>query len=129
MKFPKIVINRSVVLLLAALTLGGLSAFGVKRFIERQVAEVEARGKGKMVRVIVPKEDLQKGTALTEAAVASREVPADWAHSNAITPQQFDRVAAHRPAGACQQCRRLQRHRLVRALRPLLDVGHLQAGG
>ena len=92
MKFPKIVINRSVVLLLAALTLGGLSAFGVKRFIERQVAEVEARGKGKLVRVIVPKEDLPKGTALTSAAVASRDVPADWAHSNAITPQQFDRV-------------------------------------
>jgi pilus assembly protein CpaB len=92
MKFPKFVINRSVVLLVAALALGGLSAFGVKRFIERQMEEVEARGKGKMVRVIVPKQDLPKGTPLTEAAVASREVPADWAHSNAITPQQFERV-------------------------------------
>jgi pilus assembly protein CpaB len=92
MKFPKFVISRSVVLLLAALALGGLSAFGVKRFIERQMEEVEARGKGKMVRVIVPKQDLPKGTPLTEAAVASREVPADWAHSNAITPQQFERV-------------------------------------
>jgi pilus assembly protein CpaB len=88
----KFAINRSVVLLVAALALGGLSAFGVKRFIERQVEEVEARGKGRMVRVIVPKEDLPKGTLLTEAAIASREVPADWAHSNAITPQQFDRV-------------------------------------
>jgi pilus assembly protein CpaB len=92
MKFPKLAINRSVVLLLAALTLGGLSAFGVKRFIERQVEEVEARGKGRMVRVIVPKQDLPKGTALTEKDIASREVPADWAHSNAITPQQFERV-------------------------------------
>jgi pilus assembly protein CpaB len=92
MKFPKFAINRSVVLLVAALALGGLSAFGVKRFIERQMEEVEARGKGRMVRVIVPKDDLPKGTPLTEAAVASREVPADWAHSNAITPQQFDRV-------------------------------------
>jgi pilus assembly protein CpaB len=69
-----------------------LSAFGVKRFIERQMEEVEARGKGKMVRVIVPKDDLPKGTAITQAVVASREVPADWAHSNAITPQQFERV-------------------------------------
>jgi pilus assembly protein CpaB len=92
MKFPKFVINRSVILLVAALALGGLSAFGVKRFIERQMEEVEARGKGKMVRVIVPKDDLPKGTAITQAVVASREVPADWAHSNAITPQQFDRV-------------------------------------
>jgi pilus assembly protein CpaB len=88
----KFAINRSVVLLVAALALGGLSAFGVKRYIERQVEEVEARGKGRMVRVLVPKEDLPKGAPLTEKTVASREVPADWSHSNAITPQQFDRV-------------------------------------
>jgi pilus assembly protein CpaB len=92
MKFPRIAINRSLVLLLAALALGGLSAFGVKRFIQHQMEEVEARGKGRMVRVLVPKEDLPKGAPLTQAAVAAREVPADWAHSNAITPQQFDRV-------------------------------------
>jgi pilus assembly protein CpaB len=93
MKFPKFAVNRSVVLLVAALTLGGLSAFGVKRYIERQVEEVEARGKGqKMVRVLVPKDDLPKGTPLTEKSVATRDVPADWAHSNAITPQQFERV-------------------------------------
>jgi pilus assembly protein CpaB len=89
----KFAFNRSVVLLVAALGLGGLSAFGVKRFIERQVEEVEARGKGqRMVRVIVPKEDLPKGAPLTEQAVASREMPADWAHSNAISPEQFGRV-------------------------------------
>jgi pilus assembly protein CpaB len=92
MKFPRIAINRSKVLLVAALAMGGLSAFGVKRFIERQMEEVEARGKGRMVSVIVPKEDLPKGALLTEKTVATREVPADWAHSNAITPQQFDRV-------------------------------------
>jgi pilus assembly protein CpaB len=92
MKLPKIVLSRSVVLLIAALSMGGLSAFGVKRFIERQVEEVEARGKGKMVRVLVPKEDLAKGAPLTDKLVATREVPADWAHSNAITPQQFERV-------------------------------------
>jgi pilus assembly protein CpaB len=89
----KFAINRSVVLLVAALVLGGLSAFGVKRFIERQMEEVEARGKNqRMVRVLVPKEDLPKGAPLTEQAVALREMPAEWAHSNAISPEQFARV-------------------------------------
>jgi pilus assembly protein CpaB len=88
----KFAINRSWLLLGVALVLGGLSAYGVKRYIEQHVEEIDARNKGKMVRVVVPKEDLPKGAVLSAAAVAAREVPADWAHSNAITPEQFDRV-------------------------------------
>ncbi len=99
----KFAINRSVLLLVAALALGGLSAFGVKRYIEGQVADIEARNKGnKMVRVLVPKEDLPKGAAITDKNVATREVPAEWAHSGAITPDQFDRVESQKlayPAG------------------------------
>jgi pilus assembly protein CpaB len=89
----KFAINRSMVLLVAALAMGGLSAFGVKRYIEGQMAEIEARSKsGKTMRVLVPKDDLPKGAELSDKAVAVREVPAEWGHSNAITPQQFDRV-------------------------------------
>jgi pilus assembly protein CpaB len=89
----KFAINRSMLLLAAALSLGGLSAFGVKRYIEGQVADIEARGKSnKTVKVVVPKEDLAKGSPINEQTVAVREVPAEWAHSNAVTPDQFDRV-------------------------------------
>jgi pilus assembly protein CpaB len=89
----KIAINRSMVLLVAALSLGGLSAFGVKRYIEGQVADIEARnGAGKTVKVVVPKEDMPKGAPITAETVAVRQVPAEWAHSNAITPDQFDKV-------------------------------------
>jgi pilus assembly protein CpaB len=91
------------VLLVAALAMGGLSAFGVKRYIEGQVADIEARNKtNKVVRVIVPKEDLPKGAAISEQTVATREVPAEWAHTGAITPDQFDRVDKQKlayPAG------------------------------
>ena len=90
MKFS---VNRSWVILALALGLGGLAAFGVNQYITRQVQDIEARGKSQRnVRVVVPKEDLAKGTALTAKMVAVREVPAEWAHSNALTPEQFERV-------------------------------------
>lgn len=90
MKFS---INRSWLILGVALGLGGLAAFGVNRYITRQVQDIEARNKAhKTVRVLVPKEDLPKGAVLNAKVVAARDVPAEWAHSNAITPDQFERV-------------------------------------
>ena len=89
----KLSINRSWLILLVALSLGGLAAFGVNRYIKRQVEDIEARGKGqRSVRVLVPKEDLLKGTPLNAKVIAVREVPAEWVHSNAVTPEQFDRI-------------------------------------
>lgn len=90
MKFS---VNRSWVILVVALTLGAMAAYGVNRYIKRQVEDIEARDKGKRtVRVLVPSEDLVKGTPLTTKIVAVREIPAAWSHSNAVTPEQFDRV-------------------------------------
>ncbi|HET9642450.1 MAG TPA: Flp pilus assembly protein CpaB [Burkholderiaceae bacterium] len=89
----KLSLHRSWLILGAALAIGGLAAFGVNRYIVRQVQEVEARGKAvKTVRIVVPKEDLQKGSALEAPLVAVREVPQEWAQSNAVTPDQFARV-------------------------------------
>jgi pilus assembly protein CpaB len=88
----KLTFNRSWLILGAALLIGGIAAFGAHRYLKNQVDELEARNKGKMVRVVVPKQDLTKGTALTADLVAVREVPAEWAHSNAVLPDQFDRV-------------------------------------
>ena len=86
-------IQRSWLLLIVALGLGGLSAFGVKRYIEQHVAEVEERSKAQStVQVLVPKSDLVKGAILSPEVVAVREVPSMWAHSNALTPAQFDRI-------------------------------------
>ena len=86
-------INRSWLLLGVALVLGGLSAYGVKRYIEQHVEDIEARSRSKqMVKVIVPKEDMVKGAVLQGSHMAVREVPQEWAHTNAITPEQFERV-------------------------------------
>lgn len=90
MKFS---LNRSWLILGLALGLGGLAAFGVNQYITRQVQDIEARSRSqRTVRVVVPKEDLPKGTALAAKMVAVREIPAEWAHSNALSPEQFERV-------------------------------------
>lgn len=89
----RVPVNRSWLLLGVALLLGGLSAYGVKRYIEQHVQEIEARSRsGRLVKVVVPKEDLVKGTVLQSSQVAVREVPQEWAHTNAVTPEQFERV-------------------------------------
>ncbi len=86
-------INRNWLLLGAALVLGGLSTLGVKHYIEQQVQDIEARTRPqRMVSVVVPKADMAKGTVLEAAQVAVREIPQEWAHGNAITPEQFERV-------------------------------------
>ena len=89
----RVAFNRSWLLLGLALVIGGLSAYGVKRYIEQHVEEIEARSRShRMVKVVVPKQDLAKGAELKPELLAVREVPAEWAHTNAITPEQFERV-------------------------------------
>ncbi|HEX6703993.1 MAG TPA: Flp pilus assembly protein CpaB [Albitalea sp.] len=86
-------LRRSWLVLAAALGMGVLAAFSIHHYIRLQVEEVEARAKAvNKVRVLVPKEDMPKGAPLTSLAIAIREIPAEWAHSNAIDPQQFDRI-------------------------------------
>lgn len=89
----KAALSRSTLILAIALVMGGLAAFAIHRYIERRVEDVEARGKpARTLRILVPKEDLAKGAALSTKVVAVREIPFEWAHSNAITPEQFERV-------------------------------------
>jgi pilus assembly protein CpaB len=86
-------VNKNWVVLLAALGVGGLAAFGAKNYLRAQMAEIEAREKNKaMVQIVVAKTDLEKGRALSADNVAVRPVPKEWAHSGAITPDQFGRA-------------------------------------
>ncbi|MFP5419444.1 MAG: Flp pilus assembly protein CpaB [Gammaproteobacteria bacterium] len=85
--------NKNWIVLIAALSVGGLAAFGAKNYLSNQMAEIEAREKNKaMVQVVVAKADLGKGSALSADNVAVRAVPKEWAHSGAITPDQFGRA-------------------------------------
>lgn len=86
-------INKNWIVLIAALGVGGLAAYGAKNYLSTQMAEIEAREKNKaMVQMVVAKTDLEKGRALSTENVAVRPVPKEWAHSGAITPDQFGRA-------------------------------------
>jgi pilus assembly protein CpaB len=86
-------INKNWIVLLTALGVGTLAALGAKNYLSRQVAELEARDKNKaMVQVVVAKTDLAKGSTLSSVNMAARAIPKEWAHSGALTPDQFDRA-------------------------------------
>ena len=88
---PKI--NKNWLIFVVALLVGGLAAFGTKNYIKNKVEDIEALNKNKaMVKVVVAKQTLEKGEALTAQNMATREVPQEWAHSGAVTPDQFSRA-------------------------------------
>lgn len=98
LSLKKLPIGRNGLLLGLALGVGLLSAWGVQRYIQGQMQAIESRSKAGTVRVLVPRDDLAKGSVISEETVAVRAVPKEWAHANAILEAQFDRVASQRLA-------------------------------
>lgn len=86
-------------ILLAALGVGGLAAMSTKNYIAQKIESIEAKDKGKaMVKVVVAKQDLDKGSVLSGENMATRDIPKEWVHSDAITPDQFNRADGARLA-------------------------------
>jgi pilus assembly protein CpaB len=86
-------LNKNWMVLVAAIVVGGLAAYGAKNYINKRVADIEAREKGKeTVKVVVAKRALEKGASLSSDNLAVREVPKEWVHSSAITVDQFSRI-------------------------------------
>ena len=85
-------INRSWVVLLVALSLGGLAAFGVNRYIKRQVDDLKARD-GDIAYVLISQGRYSKGHAIDAGGGGSSGIPGKCAGAlDALTPDQFDRV-------------------------------------
>lgn len=86
-------VNKNWIVLVSALGVGGLAAWGAKSYLGEQMAEIEARENNKAkVQVVVAKADLPKGSPLLTDNMAVRSIPKEWAHSGAITPDQFSRA-------------------------------------
>jgi pilus assembly protein CpaB len=75
-----------------ALCMGGLAAFTAHNYLGRQIKAIEARAKGTTTAVVVAKSDLGKGIKLSKDNVAVRQIPVEFAHSIAVTPDNFDRI-------------------------------------
>lgn len=84
--------SRTWVVLGVAIGIGAVAAFAAQNYLAGQIDEIEARAKGKTVAVVVAKVDIPKGETLSSATAAVRHIPVEFAHSGAITPDQFDRV-------------------------------------
>jgi pilus assembly protein CpaB len=92
-KLPKQSIKKSWLVLAVAIGIGLFAAFIAKQFISKQLDEIEARDKNRqMVNVVVAKEALNKGAKLGAENLAIRPIPAEYAHSGAVTPDQFERI-------------------------------------
>lgn len=89
--------NKNWLILLAALGVGGLAAMSTKNYIAQKIESIEAKDKA-MVKVVVAKQDLDKGSVLSGENMATRDIPKQWVHSDAITPDQFNRADGARLA-------------------------------
>lgn len=89
----KIRYNKTWAVLGVALGVGLLAALAAQSYLANRMAEIEARSKGQTVNVVVAKRELRKGDRITEDTVAVRAVPVDYAHSQAIFPENFEQAA------------------------------------
>ena len=81
------------VVLAVALALGGLAAYAASNYLSERMAEIDARANAvDTVQIVVAKASLPAGASITADSVAVREIPRTWAHSGAITPDQYSRA-------------------------------------
>ncbi len=91
--FPKnIKPSKTWIVLGVALGIGLLAALAARGYLSNQMAAIEARAKGNQINLVVASRDLRKGEKISADNVAVRPIPADYAHSDAVTPGEFERL-------------------------------------
>ncbi len=88
----KIKFNKTWAVLAIALSMGVLAALAARSYLSTQMEAIQIRAKGQQINLIVAKRDLKKGEKVSNDNVAVRPVPADYAHSIAINPNDFERL-------------------------------------
>lgn len=84
--------NKTWLALGAALAIGIIAAVVARSYLSSRLAEIEAHGKGRMINLMVAKQELRKGELISEDTVAVRPIPAEYVHSQAISPDDFERL-------------------------------------
>jgi pilus assembly protein CpaB len=93
-------VNKNLLLIVLALAVGGGAIYLSNKVIRDKISQIEEeskRGK-KLVKIVVPTKDLEKGDALSAQVVAVREVPQEFVSHLSITPDKFDEVENQRLA-------------------------------
>lgn len=83
---------RSVLLLVGAIALGVMAAFGARNYIADQLAIERERlvPKRDEIEVVVAKRDLRRGELIGPDTMASRRIPKEYVPGTAIRPERFD---------------------------------------
>jgi len=84
--------HRNALMLLAALALGALAAFGARGYIAEQLAIERERlvPRVRTTQVVVARRALERGDVVSADTMAVREVPAEYLSATAIKPDRFD---------------------------------------
>jgi len=85
-------LNKSWIVLAAAVGIGLIASLAAYTYLSNQMAAIESRGHKETVPVVVAKFNLLKGARLSAENVAVRAIPKDYAHSGAVSPEQFGNI-------------------------------------
>jgi pilus assembly protein CpaB len=84
--------NKTWAVLGVSLVIGLGAALVARSYLFGRMAEIEASAKGRTIGVVVAKKDLPKGARVTGDTAAVRMIPVMYAHSTAVSPEEFERI-------------------------------------
>jgi pilus assembly protein CpaB len=93
-------LSRNWLTLAGALAMGGVAVFLSNKLLHDYKARIDAQARAAhaMVKVVVAKRDLTRGSPIATDNFSLREMPAEYVHASALRPGQFDQYAGQRLA-------------------------------
>ena len=101
----KLPLSRNWLTLAGALTMGGIAVFLSNKLLHDYKAKIDAqvRAAHTMVKDVVAKRDLERGSPIVVENFSLREIPAEYVHASALRAKQFDQYAGQRLAVALKR--------------------------
>ena len=86
----KLPLSRNWLTLAGALTMGGIAVFLSNKLLHDYKAKIDAqvRAAHTMVKVVVAKRDLERGSPIVVENFSLREIPAEYVHASALRPKR-----------------------------------------
>lgn len=93
-------LSRNWLTLAGALAMGGVAIFLSNKLLHDYKAKIDAqlRAEHTMVKIVVARRDLERGSPIVKENFAAREMPQEFVHASALRPAQFDQYSGQRLA-------------------------------
>jgi pilus assembly protein CpaB len=105
LSLSRLPLSRNWLTLVGALAMGGAAVILSVKMLQDHKAKIEAqlRGEHKMIKVVVAKRDLVRGSPIVTDNFSLRDMPAEYVHASALRPNQFSQYAGQRLAVALKR--------------------------